>query len=562
LISIGTTLIFAGVCVALALAAFFFLTYKRDQLLARTFPQRAERLIIRKGGSVFAYHPEAREIGEAILRSGGNAFDAFVATTAAENVLAEGVSSLAGPLGVLIFRAEDGQVVYMDADFDDPLDPSGRRSVNDSRPGATVLVPGTPAGLEALATRYGRLPFAELLQPAIALAADGFPVNRMMAGLIARFEKLLKKSEYGHNTFFRNGRALEVGEIIQQPEVADFLYRLGKEGSAYVYNGDWRDRFLSVVASSGGRLTAKDLGEYSVKWSVPWTTTYRGCTIHSSSGQSYGGLWVLLALKTLEHTTLPATPRYWEDADTLEQMIRISRQVWSEPDIFDHHLLGDSEIIQPLLTADYARSIWERVRSKSASNFMGVAGSHSYHIIVTDDEGNIANGTTTIQSDPWAQGIFVQGIPLTSGGGIPWRTEPGKRRLSPLSIHLVFQDGRPRFAVGSFSNSVVEASFQFLVKLIDYQMPALDVVSTPRFGTFPNRGNLLKLSLKLDRNWLDPRVESEIVKTLKARGIKVEHKGPVDTGLGVVVCIEPGGEIEGSIAPIPYLSNPFKSSAW
>jgi gamma-glutamyltranspeptidase len=260
---------------------------------------------------------------------------------------------------------------------------------------------------------------------------------------------------------------------------------------------------------------------------------------------------------------LPLTPHYWENAETLEQMIRISRQVWSEPDIFDHQVLSDTEAVQALLTAEYSSSIWERVRSKAPHNFMGVAGSHSYHIIVTDDEGNIASGTTTIESDPWAHGIFIEGIPLTSGARIPWHTEPGERRLSPFSIHLACQDGRPRFATGSFSNSIVETSFQFLVKLIDYQMTARDAVSTPRFGTFPNHANSLKVvALKLDSNWLDPRVDSSIVKALKARGIKVKQKGPVETGLGVAIRIEPGGETEGNIAPIPYVSNPYKASPW
>lgn len=543
---------------ALALGALFYFVRKRYlRKLARAFAQPAEHPIIRRDGCVIAYHPKAREIGEAILRAGGNAFDAFVATAAAENVLAEGASSLAGPLGVLIYCAKERQVEYLDADFNDPLDPDGRATSNDRQLGKAILVPGAPAGLEALATKYGRLPFSELLQPAIALAEDGFPVNRIMAALIAARRKFLEKTDYGRNTFLSGGKAPKVGEILTQPEVAYFLRRLGKEGSAYVYNGDWGDRLLSIVKAHGGRLTARDLTEYEVKWCVPWTTTHRNYTIHSCSGQSYGGLWALLALKTLEHATLPLSNHYWENADALEQIVRISHQVWSEPGLFDSCVLRDPKIVQRLLAAEHTDSIWKRIVNKVPLNFMGVAGGHSYQIIVTDAEGNIASGTTTIQSDPWGDGLFVEGIPLSSAGRIPWHTKPGQRRLSPFSIHVVLEGEQPRFAVGGISNSVVEASFQFLVKLIDYQMSVRDTVSTPRFGTFPIRRLAWVPLVRLDRNWLDPRIDGTIVKTLKARGLKFQQTGLVDTGLGAVLRIEPGGEVEGITAPVPYFSSPF-----
>lgn len=555
----------AAVCAVTIISALFYFVLKGRQQLAHAFPQPAEQSIIGQGSSVIAYHPEAREIGEAILRAGGNAFDAFVATVAAENVLAEGASSLAGPLGVLIYRAEDNQVTYLDADFNDPLDPAALWKINDRKLGKSALVPGAPAGLEAVAKKYGRFAFSELLQPAIALAENGFAVNRLMAGFIAHHSKVLKTTKYGRRTFFPKGKPLAAGEILRQPELANFLRRLAEEGSAYVYRGDWGERFLSIVEEKGGRLTDKDLAQYEVNWCVPWTTTYRGYTIHSSSGHSYGGLWVLLALKTLEHTTLstpPSATHYWQDADTLERMIRIARQVWSESDLLDHRVLDNPEIVQSRLTAEYASSIWEKVRNRVPPNVMGSKGSHSYHIIVTDSEGNIASGTTTIESEPWAEGMFVEGVALPSSGKIPWNTEPGRRRLSPFSIHLALQEGQSRFAVGAISNSVVETSFQFLVNLIDYQMSVRDSVSTPRFGTFPSQLRRItkKLKLQLDTNWLDPRVDSSVVKILKARGIKVTQKGLIDTGLGTVLRINPEGESEGITAPVPYVTNPFGHS--
>lgn len=471
--------------------------------------------------------------------------------------MAEGVSSLAGPLGVLVYRAEDGRVEYLDADFNDPLDPRGRGSAKGAPSGKRILVPGAPAGLEALAAKYGKLPFAELLEPAAALAEGGFPVNNLMALSIASRARLLKKSQCGRETFFRDGRPLTAGETLRQPDVARFLRRLGREGSAYVYRGEWGDHFLSAVEAHGGRLRAEDLAAYRAEWRAPLTTTYRGHTMHASSGRSYGGLWVLLALKTLEHAPPPQTPRYWQDAGALEQLIRISRQVWSEPDIFDPRVLDDAEAVRSLLTAEHTGSIWQRVRDKAPHNFMGVRGAHSYHLVVRDDAGNIASGTTTIESEPWADGIFVEGVPLPSAGKIPWHTKPGQRRLSPFSIHLALREGSPRFAVGSFSNSMVEASFQFLLKLMDYGEDVREAASSPRFGTFPERSTRWRIPLQLDRNWLDPRVDGWVVERLRARGVKVKAEGVVDTGLGALMHVGPGGEVEGAVAPVPYFKNPF-----
>lgn len=552
-------LILVVTCLTLGLIALYFSQQAAtQQQLTRSFHQPADRSAAgRNGGLVLAYHPQARQIGEAVLEAGGNAFDAFVATVAAENVLAEGASSLAGPLGVLLYRAQDNQVTYLDADFNDPLDPDGLWTSDDPRLGKTAVVPGAPAGLEALATAYGRTDFAQLLQPAIELAEHGFPINKLMAGFIARHAKALKKTRYGRQTFFARGEPLTAGDVLRQPELAHFLRGLAGEGAAHVYHGSWGESFLSLVAENGGRLTESDLAEYAVKWREPWTTTYRDCLLFSSSGRSYGGLWALLALKTLEHTTLSAERHYSRDVDDLEQLIRIARQVWSEPDLLDYRALDDPETVYAMLTAEHTGRIWGKVQDKVAPHIMESVGSHSYHVIVTDREGNIANGTTTIESEPWAEGLFVEGVVLPSSGIIPWHTEPGARRLSPFSIHLALRDSRPCFAVGSISNSVVETSFQFLVNLIDYGMSARDAISTPRFGTFPYRGTAKKPVLRLDTNWLDPRVPSSTVKTLKARGIKVEQRGVVDTGLGAVARILPESTFDGAIAPVPYVSNPF-----
>ena len=122
-------------------------------------------------------------------------------------------------------------------------------------------------------------------------------------------------------------------------------------------------------------------------------------------------------------------------------------------------------------------------------------------------------------------------------------------------MHLVFDGDHPRFASGAISNSVVEAELQFLVNLIDYGLGVGEAVTLPRFGTFP-----AKRKLAVDRNWLDPRVDQDLVRSLKGR-LKFEQEGLIDTGSGAVVAIEPGGLLAGAAAPLPFLPEPFAIEA-
>jgi gamma-glutamyltranspeptidase/glutathione hydrolase len=520
----------------------------------RSFAQPAGPPIVRPDSIVVALHPRLQEIGHSILDSGGNAFDAFVAVVAAQNVLCEGASSLAGPLGVLVRTGSDGRVRYLDAEFNDPLDPNWAWSPDMPKDGRSVLVPGAPAGLEALARDHGTRPFAELLEPAIRLARDGFPVYNMLAKFISFRTETLRRSEYGQRTFFSpRGRPLRVGQTIRQLELASFLSRLGSEGSAYVYSGDWGKEFLATVGADNGVLTEADLQAYHVDWHEPWTATYRGLTFSSSSAYTYGGLWVLLALKTLEHGSLVVDPHYSANADLLELMVRVAREVWAEPWLLDAQALENRPLVQSLLTAEYTSTIWGRVQGQPPGPTGPAPGSHSYHVIVVDKDGNAVSGTTTIEADPWGEGVFVQGVPLTTAGVTPLNTAPGKKRRSPMSIHFAFQGDRLRFAIGGYSSSVVEAVFQFFVNLIDYGLPIDAAVSLPRFGTFPGA------PFDLSRNWLDPRIPRSIVKALKERGLLFERTGVVDTGLGCLVAADPGGPLTGIPVPVSYLEDPFQT---
>jgi gamma-glutamyltranspeptidase / glutathione hydrolase len=521
------------------------------------FTQPAESPTLRQGGHVVCYHPQASAIGEAILAAGGNAFDAFVAATAAENVLSEGASSLAGALGVLVYHARERLVTYLDGNHNDPLNPDAWWTDDDPAGGKAALVPGAPAALDALAAAHGRLPLATLLAPAIALADGGFPVCRLMAMTIQRRARILRRSDYGRDTYLPNGKPLQPGDTLRQPVVAEWLRSFAEQGASYVYQGAFGQRFIETVRENGGLLQASDLAAYREQWHVPWSTSYRGFALHSCSGPTYGGLWTLLALKTLEHATVAESPHYSRDAEALERMLRIARAVWSERFIFDDTVQDDPAAIQERLSPEYTAAMFERSAIGGIDPLSGLIGTHSFHIIAKDDEGNIASGTTTAQSDPWGDGIFVEGLPLTTSGRLPFARGPGRRRLSPFSIHLVLLNDRPVFSVGAISNSVVEAAFQLIVNLIDHRLPLHDALQAPRFGTFPpNRRQMPRL----DRNWIDPGIDSIIVDALRADGLKLHRSGVIDTGLSTVLALHDDQISEGGTFPLPYVAEPFSVS--
>jgi gamma-glutamyltranspeptidase / glutathione hydrolase len=527
------------------------------------FEQPPAATVRGEAGVVVAYHPRVREIGQRILAAGGNAADAFVAAVVATNVVGEGASSLAGPLGAMVHRAWPAvgpSTSWLDAEFDQPLD-EGQAQPGRSRPfGRAVLVPGAPLGLSELARRHATLPMATLVEPAAELAEHGFPVTNLLAGLIRWRRRVLGRSEYGRRTFFLDGQPLAAGQTLRQPELAGLLRRWAVEGPALWYRGEWAGRFLEAVGEHGGRLGAADLERYRVHWRQPWAIRYRGRTVLAAPAPSFGGYWVLLALRVWEQlaedTGAAGDHAAASEAARLERMIRTAHHVWSEPDLLRPEALADTERIRGRVASANAAVLAERVRRRERARPMSSAASHSYHVITMDRAGNLVSGTTTIQSAPWGEGIFVDGVPVNAAGSIPWAAQPGQRRLTALTSQLVLDAGGPRHAVGTISNSLLEAAFQILVELLDNGSPVHRAVSAPRFGTFPPRRWLLRGMPMLDRNWLDPRLDRSVVRELRRTGLRVVQSGTVDTGLGAVLSVH-GDAAVGMTLPLPHVERPF-----
>jgi gamma-glutamyltranspeptidase / glutathione hydrolase len=498
---------------------------------------------------VVTQHSQATEIGYEILKQGGNAFDAFVAATVAEYVVAEGTTSLAGPLGALLFDAKKRELVYLDAGFNTPLDPLQKWDPSRPTIGASALVPGSVAGLEAISQKYGKLPFRRVLQPAIELAEGGFPLTQLYAFLVGSSEyggQRLKRSEYGLKTYFKDPSHPKLeGEILKLPSVAKLLKEVAAEGSGYMYRGAWASECIDEVKRQGGHLTPRDFSEYQIKWETPWRITYRDHEIYSP--QIEGGLNTLLSLKVLEHTDVAKLGGHFStNADVLETMLRVQGELLMESWLFDVDKISDSNFVASMFTVPNVGRIWSRVLSRLKPASSPSEGTHSAHIVVVDNEGNGVSGTNTIESFPWGEGIFVEGIPLTASGQFPFNSKLGQRRRSPLSMHVGLKNGKLHFLSGAFNASLVPAEFQFIVNIVDYRMSAKETVSFPRFGTMAWDFSTIMPSGGI---WLDPRVKPDCVRTLTERGFNFKQDGYVDTGLGAVAIVGEDGSVKGASAP-------------
>lgn len=504
----------------------------------------------RKTTAVIAsYNRKARDAGKQILEEGGNAFDAFVAATFVEYVVAPGVTSLAGPLNALVYRQETNEKLYLDAELNHVADPEGMWSEGEPD-GKGVMVPGALHGLESIHQRFGKLPWSRLVQPAIVLARDGFPIDPIYSATIDYRAQALKSTPYGTQTFFKNEKPLKAGDRLVQLELAWFLEEVAQRGSAAMYRGAWGERCVEAVRMRGGRMDIQDLHNYRSTWRTPRRIRYRDYDVYGASRRSYGGVWSLLALKTLEHFNMPGGPHFSESADRLELMVRIARTMWNEGWLYETENLDDDAKVELQLDSKYAATVWDRIRQELPAQPPQRRGNHSYHIIVVDQEGNAITGTNTINSIPWGDGVFVDGVPLTNTlSHVGNKTRPGERRLTPMSSHLAFQGERLKVVSGTFNSSLLEAGFQILVNTLDFKLPAKQATTLPRFGTFSFDDE--EPDFSSGKMWLDPAISKGIVDQLAERGLEFEQKSSfIDTGSGTIVVIADDGSLDAALLPL------------
>ena len=418
-----------------------------------------------------------------ILREGGTAADAAIAAVVSQIALSAGAwVSLAGMMSVMYYDARTRRVHSLNAGYDTPRKETNPRTIPNpgTASGRTALVPGLIAGAYALHERFGVLPFARLLKPALAIAEQGFPVDRELARLLHLRRQVIARSS-AKGVLSRGDRPFRRGERFRQPALATTLRQLSRHGRDYMYSGAWARRFVRGVRRAGGRLTLADLARYRPLWTRPVVCSYGPYRVYGPGLPGYGGVHIAEALALVQHarldrhTTLELSNRqlYW-----LMQVTHAAYLSWLARGEKRLH----SATLRQLWTGMVRRRGLTTVRVREAAR----GANHSDAVVVADRWGNVAAVCHSINTVAWGTtGLFVGGVSIPDSAcyhqRLMQRIGPGHRLPDPMNPCLVLRDGQLYLAWSGIGTSLHEGAVQCLVNTLNASLP-LDITATaPRF---------------------------------------------------------------------------------
>jgi gamma-glutamyltranspeptidase/glutathione hydrolase len=455
----------------------------------------------------------ASRVGADILAAGGNAVDAAVAVGFALAVTYPSAGNLGGG-GFMVMHLADGTTVANDHRERAPLAATrnmfvdGQGEVMEGMSTASHLavgVPGSVDGLLAVLEKYGTMSRAQVIQPAIDLAASGIRLDQDLAGQFAR--RLEAFSRYPASTaiFSDAGEPWQVGDVFKQADLAATLQRIKKQGRAGFYSGETADLIVAEMRNNGGLITHEDLRVYRSVWREPVRGSYRGHEVVSMPPPSSGGVLLLQMLNMLEGLDIGASG--FGSAVTVHAMIEAQRRSYADRAEY----LGDPDFypvpVQRLISKSYARERYADFNPKQASRSADIGAGeiplespHTTHVSVMDALGNAVAYTTTLNLSYGAKmvasgtGVLLnnemddfsvkEDTPNFYGlvGRRANAIEPGKRMLSSMTPTIVLKDGKPLLVTGSPGGStIITTTLQVLMNVIDHGMDVAEAVDSPRF---------------------------------------------------------------------------------
>ncbi len=490
------------------------LTYTLSLLLCSTLLTAAvPDPVLGEKGMVASRSMIASQVGADIMRAGGNAVDAAVATGFALAVTYPSAGNLGGG-GFLVLRLADGTVktldfretapaaAHRDMYLDEQGDPVRDQSTKTRKASG---VPGSVDGLIEVLEKHGTMPLAKVIEPAVKLAAEGFVLNHDLAKQFQRQLRFMKAYPSSMAQFSKDGQPYQVGDRFRQPDLAATLKRIAAQGRAGFYQGQTADLIVAEMKRGDGLISKEDLAGYRSVWREPITGTYRGYQIWSMPPPSSGGVLLVQMLNMLEPHDVGAMG--FGSAATIHLMIEAQRRAYA--DRAEH--LGDTDFVKvplaELTEKRYAQTRMADYKADHASDSAAIgAGSvpkesrETTHYSVIDAAGNAVAVTTTLN---WGYGnrIVVTGAgfllnnemddfsvkantPNTYGllGRVANEIQPKKRMLSSMTPTIVTKDGDVVLVTGSPGGStIINTVFQVIVNTIDHGMPVNDAVGLPRF---------------------------------------------------------------------------------
>jgi len=465
---------------------------------------------------VAANHPLASVAGAEILALGGNAVDAAVATLFALSAVEP---MMVSPFGAGFFVIRDGRtgaVTTIDnyatvparatPDMFEPIPTSldyetvGRENDIGYR---AIAVPGALKGWAHAVARYGRLPFAQLIEPAIRYAANGFPASAYLIHMIVDGRDALARFPASAEVFLPGGQIPTVGQRIVRADYARTLRQIADEGPETLYTGALAGTIADDMAANGGLVDRADLAAYRVIEREPVRSTYRGHEIISMAPPSSGGTHIAQILNILEGFAVGqgdlrfGTAGYQHlFAEALKIAFADRRRYMADPETNDvpvawltskGYATARRADIDPAQARDHAAG-----EAAAVAQFLGGEGANTTHLTVMDDEGTIVSTTQTLNS-AFGSKVTCPGTGMLLDNcmvlmdPIPGRTNSiagGKRILSSMSPTIVLRDGAPFMAVGTPGGKRIFAAVaQAIINVIDHGMTLQEAVEAPRCWT-------------------------------------------------------------------------------
>jgi gamma-glutamyltranspeptidase/glutathione hydrolase len=467
------------------------------------------------GGMVVSQRKVASEVGAKILREGGNAVDAAVATALALAVVLPRAGNLGGGGFMLIYSEELKKTVAIDyremaplqASRDMFLDSNGnydRKKAQFSLLSAGV--PGTVAGLHYALKKYGTLSWEVVIDPAITLAEDGFVVPHDLSSVLSNYRNRLTANAATARTYYkRNKVPYEAGEIIKLPDLAWSLKELKKQGPAAFYKGKIAEKIVAEMERNGGLITSEDLANYKVKERVPVKGIYKGYEIVSMPPSSSGGVHLIQMLNMLEPFSLKEMG--FGSAQSIHLMSEVMKRAYADRSRY----LGDTDFVSvPLIgltNKEYAKALLKEISLTEVTSSEDISNGNplpyespdTTHFSVMDAKGNVVSNTYTLNFS-YGSGIVIPGTGIlmnnemddfSSKKGVPNayglvgfeanEIKAQKRPLSSMTPTIVFKNQKPYLVLGSPGGSrIITTVLQVVINVLEHDMNIKQAVISPR----------------------------------------------------------------------------------
>lgn len=467
-------------------------------------------------------NPLATRAGDEMLRRGGSVVDAAIATQLVLNLVEPQSSGIGGGAFMVVYSAKDGRIQTYDSRETAPaaarpdrfLDAAGKplpfaQAVNN---GMSVGVPGLLRGLELAHREQGALPWADLFQPAIRLAEQGFAVSPRLHALLAGNKALPKQTAAAAYFYAPDGAPWPVGHVLKNPEFASTLRAVAARGADAFYQGDIARDIVAAVHGHAvpGDLSLEDLGGYRAKTRDPVCGAYRGYQLCGMAPPSSGPIAVLQMLGALEQFPMgryaPGSAQavhYFSEAGRLAfadrdfyvadpDFVRVPVRAMLDP----AYLRARGALIQPDRSMKVALPGDPEGKLLSLGRDNALELPSTSHLVAVDAQGNALTMTTTIESE-FGSKIFVRGFLLNNemtdfsssfkdpeGRLVANRIEPGKRPRSAMAPMIVLRDGKPYLLVGSPGGSaIINYVAKTLVGVLDWGLDIQSAIDLPNMGS-------------------------------------------------------------------------------